>query len=130
MIDEIAWRVSAPRASRHHKINPSTPSRAWLLHVVPSGLRRHVVTAFALFSVDGVQFKLGSSAPGALNVLVPKGDSIPIPPGSYNRVYVFAAAVGGDATTVSASLRSSCPTFSIVSDRPMAQPHERRVDSD
>jgi alpha-mannosidase len=42
---------------------------------------------------------LGSSAPGALNVLVPKGSAIPIPPGSHNRLYVLAAAVGGDATT-------------------------------
>ena len=33
-------------------------------------------------TLDGVRFKLGSSAPGALNVLVPKGDSIPIPPGA------------------------------------------------
>ncbi len=50
-------------------------------------------------SLDGVRFKLGSSAPGALNVLVPRGAGIPIPPGAYNRVYVLAAAVGGDATT-------------------------------
>ena len=50
-------------------------------------------------SLDGVRFKLGSSTPGALNVLAPKGAAIPIPPGSYNRVYLLAAAVGGDATT-------------------------------
>jgi alpha-mannosidase len=50
-------------------------------------------------SLDGVRFKLGSSAPGALNVLVPKGAAIPIPPGSHNRLYVLAAAVGGDTAT-------------------------------
>jgi alpha-mannosidase len=49
--------------------------------------------------LDGFPFKLGSSAPGALNVLAPKGDSIPIPRGVYNRVYMLAAAVDGDATT-------------------------------
>jgi alpha-mannosidase len=50
-------------------------------------------------SLDGVQFKLGPRAPGALNVLAPKGENIPIPRGPYNRLYVLAAAVGGDAST-------------------------------
>jgi alpha-mannosidase len=50
-------------------------------------------------SLDGIRFRLGSSAPGALNVLVPKGAAIPIPPGSHNRLYVLAAAVSGDART-------------------------------
>ena len=49
--------------------------------------------------LDGIPFKLGSSSPGALNVLAPKGDRIPIPRGGYNRLYVLAAAIGGDATT-------------------------------
>src|SRR5439155_25634440 len=46
-------------------------------------------------SLDGLHFKLGPSAPGALNVLVPKGENIPIPRGEYNRLYVLALAVGG-----------------------------------
>jgi len=50
--------------------------------------------------LNGVPFKFGSSAPGALNVLAPKGDAIPIPSGAYNRVYVLAAAVGGDVPTM------------------------------
>jgi alpha-mannosidase len=50
-------------------------------------------------SLDGVRFKFGSSAPGALNVLVPKGQTIALPPGSYNRIYILAAAVGGDVST-------------------------------
>jgi alpha-mannosidase len=50
-------------------------------------------------SLDGIQFKLGPGAPGALNVLAPKGETIPIPPGQHNLLYVLAAAVGGDATT-------------------------------
>ncbi len=49
--------------------------------------------------LDGVSFKLGSSAPGAMNALVPKGQTLSLPKGSYNRVYVLAAAVGGDVTT-------------------------------
>jgi alpha-mannosidase len=49
--------------------------------------------------LNGVGFKLGSTNPGALNVLVPKGDPLTLPRGSYNRIYVLAAAVGGDATT-------------------------------
>jgi alpha-mannosidase len=48
---------------------------------------------------DGARFKFGSKAPGALNVLVPKGERLTLPRGSYNRLYVLAAAVGGDATT-------------------------------
>src|SRR5207244_10186133 len=50
-------------------------------------------------TIDGVRFKFGSSAPGALNVLVPMGQTLALPQGSYNRVYVLAAAVGGDVTT-------------------------------
>jgi alpha-mannosidase len=48
---------------------------------------------------SGVTFKLGSSVHGALNVLAPKGETLALPSGSYNRVYVLAAAVGGDVTT-------------------------------
>jgi alpha-mannosidase len=49
--------------------------------------------------LDGVGFKFGPKAPGALNVLVPKGERLTLPRGAYNRLYVLAAAVGGDATT-------------------------------
>jgi len=49
--------------------------------------------------LDGIPFKLGSISPGALNVLAPKGDRIPIPRAGYSRLYVLAAAIGGDATT-------------------------------
>src|SRR3989475_1293716 len=48
-------------------------------------------------SLNGVRFKFGSSVHGALNVLVPRGQTIALPQGSYNRVYILAAAVGGDA---------------------------------
>jgi alpha-mannosidase len=45
--------------------------------------------------LDGVPFMFGSNTAGALNVVVPNGQSIALPPG-LNRVYVIAAAVGGD----------------------------------
>jgi alpha-mannosidase len=46
--------------------------------------------------LGGVPFKFGSSAPGALNVLVPKGQQIQMPNGSYNLLYILASSVGGD----------------------------------
>ena len=46
--------------------------------------------------LNGLSFKFGSGRPGALNVLVPRGQSLVIPGGSYNRIYLLAAAVGGD----------------------------------
>jgi alpha-mannosidase len=49
--------------------------------------------------LNGLWFNFGSSSPGALNVLVPKGQSVPVSPGSYNRVYILATAVGGDVLT-------------------------------
>jgi alpha-mannosidase len=45
--------------------------------------------------LNGVPFRLGSGAPGSRNVLVPKGGQIPLPAGSYNRLFVIAAAVDG-----------------------------------
>ena len=38
--------------------------------------------------LDGVPFTFGSSAPGALNVLVPKGQTLTLPPGAHDRVYL------------------------------------------
>jgi alpha-mannosidase len=46
--------------------------------------------------VNGVRFEFGSGAAGAKNVLVPKGERLALPDGSFNRVYVVAAAVGAD----------------------------------
>ncbi len=50
----------------------------------------------ATMSLDGVLFKFGSSKDGALNVLAPAGQTLQLPAGNYNRVYVVAGAVGGD----------------------------------
>ena len=49
--------------------------------------------------LDGIPFSFGSSQPRSLNVLVPAGQTVQLPLGDFNRVYVLAAAVGGDATT-------------------------------
>jgi alpha-mannosidase len=46
--------------------------------------------------LNGVSFRFGSGGPGALNLLVPKGQTLTIPRGSYNRLYLLAAAVGSD----------------------------------
>jgi alpha-mannosidase len=64
--------------------------------------KKHTLAAELLPSslqFGGVPFTLGSSAPGAMNVLVPKGQKLTVPAGSFDRLYLLAAAVGGDATT-------------------------------
>jgi alpha-mannosidase len=63
---------------------------------------QHTIAAELLPSrldLDGVPFKFGSGAPGQKNVLVPKGQVLPIPAGAYNRLYLLAAAIGGDVPT-------------------------------
>lgn len=50
-------------------------------------------------SIDGVPFTFGSTAPGAMNVLVPAGQRIALPTDRpFNRLHILAAAVGGDVT--------------------------------
>jgi alpha-mannosidase len=53
----------------------------------------------AAITLHGLPFNFGSTDKGALNVLAPSGQTLPLPKGNYNRVYVVAAAVGGDVTT-------------------------------
>jgi alpha-mannosidase len=60
--------------------------------------KKHTIAAELLparLTLDGVPFTLGSGAPGQKNVLVPAGQTIALPDG-FNRVYLLAAAVGGD----------------------------------
>jgi alpha-mannosidase len=45
---------------------------------------------------NDVQFKLGPAKTGTPNALVANGQEIKLPSGSYNRVYVLAAAANGD----------------------------------
>ncbi len=44
----------------------------------------------------GIPFRTGPQAPGRANVLVCRGQKLALPPGEFNRVYLLAAAVGGD----------------------------------
>ena len=65
--------------------------------------KKHTIAAELLpreLTLDGLRFAFGDGAPGQKNVLVPGGQSLAVPAGT-RRVYVVAAAVGGD---VSASI--------------------------
>ncbi|GAC1356156.1 MAG: glycoside hydrolase family 38 C-terminal domain-containing protein [Acidobacteriaceae bacterium] len=44
----------------------------------------------------GVQFHLAPAKTGTPNAVIAKGQSLPLPSGSYNRVYILAASQGGD----------------------------------
>ncbi len=45
---------------------------------------------------NGVKFDLAPAGTGKLNAVVAKGQKLELPSGRYNRVYVLAAATGGD----------------------------------
>jgi alpha-mannosidase len=65
----------------------------------------------AKLELDGVPFKFGSGAPAQKNVLVPAGQTLAIPQGNFNRVYILAAAIGGDVPlTVSTGAASKTVT--------------------
>ncbi len=44
----------------------------------------------------GIPLKTGPSERGRMNVLVPRGQTLALPPGDFDRIYLLAAAVGGD----------------------------------
>ena len=46
----------------------------------------------------GVEFQLAQAKTGVPNAVVAKGQTIDLPPGQYNRVYVLAASADGDQT--------------------------------
>jgi alpha-mannosidase len=48
------------------------------------------------FATGAVTFRLGPTAPSAANVVAARGQRIPLPAGTFNRVYILAAAAGGD----------------------------------
>ena len=73
----------------------------------------HTVAAELLpprFEMHGVPFAFGPSASGALNVVAAKGQTIPLPAGDYNRLYVLATAVGGDTPATFAFARKGTST--------------------
>ena len=45
---------------------------------------------------DGIRFQFGPTTKGAANALIAKGQTIALPRGVVNRVYIVAAAAGGD----------------------------------
>jgi alpha-mannosidase len=50
----------------------------------------------ARMSFHGVEFKLGDAHTGSANAVVAKGQTIALPAGEYNRVYLLAASTEGD----------------------------------
>jgi alpha-mannosidase len=53
----------------------------------------------ASIGFDGIVFHLGAAATGKLNAVTPKGQTIFLPTGSYNRLYILAAADGDQEVT-------------------------------
>ncbi len=52
----------------------------------------------ATIHYHGVEFKLAPAKTGEPNAVVAKGQTIALPEGRFNRVYILAAATGGDQT--------------------------------
>lgn len=48
-------------------------------------------------NIDGIRFRLGPSATGAKNIVVPAGQQITLPAGGFSRAYVLMSAIGDDA---------------------------------
>lgn len=64
--------------------------------------KKHTISAELLpheLQLDGVSFTFGPGTPGQKNVVVADGQVLHLPEGRYDRLYVIAAAVGGDVTT-------------------------------
>lgn len=54
----------------------------------------------ASLTVNGVRFQLAPAATGKRNAVRARGQSIELPKGTFNRVYVLAASAGGDEKVV------------------------------
>jgi alpha-mannosidase len=70
--------------------------------------KNHTISAELLpkdLTLDGVSFTFGSGATGQKNVLVPDGQVLRIPDGNFDRLYLIAAAVGGDVDSTIAGHR-------------------------
>ncbi len=62
--------------------------------------------------VEGIPFQFGPTGPGEKNAVVCNGQSIRLPDSSFNRLYLLAAAAGGN-TTAMFSTRSQAQMLSI-----------------
>jgi alpha-mannosidase len=69
-------------------------------------------------TIDGVRFVFGSGTTGAKNVLVPNGERLALPDGTFNRAYVIAASVGGDVP-VDIGVSGPVPVGARKGDRPL-----------
>ncbi len=49
---------------------------------------------------DDVEFRLAPAKTGVPNAVVAKGQTVSLPPGSWNRVYLLAASTGGDQKAI------------------------------
>ncbi|WP_232298740.1 alpha-mannosidase [Granulicella tundricola] len=49
-------------------------------------------------TLDGVRFALAPAATGKPNAVIAKGQSVELPKGKFNKVYILAASAGGDQT--------------------------------
>ena len=54
----------------------------------------------AKIAYDGIEFQLAPAMTGQPNALVPHGQQIALPTGNYQRLYLLAAAAGGDQKAV------------------------------
>jgi alpha-mannosidase len=54
----------------------------------------------AQINYDGVQFQLAPAGTGKANAVIAKGQSIALPSGAFNRVYILATATDGDQSAV------------------------------
>jgi len=60
---------------------------------------------------DGVRFQFGLAANGKANAVVPKGQTIALPAGRFNRLYIVAASADGDQT---ATFRAGDKSFDLL----------------
>jgi alpha-mannosidase len=49
-------------------------------------------------SFAGIRFSLAPAGYGKHNAVIPRGQTITLPTGSFNRLYILAASAGGDVT--------------------------------
>ncbi len=97
----------------------AAPTRVAAVHSAPATLRYDLATASndgtqsqggfdgqgntlpaemlpSQITFNAVQFQLAPAQTGSPNAVVPKGQTIDLPPGQHNRVYVLAASAEGD----------------------------------
>jgi len=67
----------------------------------------------SVMKIDAVSFTLGPTGPGLKNVLTTKGQRVALPPGDQSRLYLLAAAVGGDTEGTFAFERAGAPAHRV-----------------